>query len=188
MNDIIYALYFIEGGCKNIFYVGRSNEPYRRYKEHLRDEGNSKKAKFIRFLLRQNYEILYERLCVATQDSDEMTVIQNLEGQGHVLVNSKSGDIFKGNEKKIVTVTPYKILKKSDWVTNPVDRKEKCTVVGGVTYCKKSTLMGTAIRVLYPQESWVTEVKEVVDSREGRDGCYKRMEEIVKNYLKGGTK
>lgn len=136
-KEYIYVLYFEEDGQENIFYCGRSNDPERRLDEHLNDKSQSKKAKFIRFLLKNGLNIRVKVIQEAKRDDDEWTVQVNLEGAGHVLVNSIAGNLnHKIKTEAVLSMVTATDLQKAVWMRNPLYKDQTYVKLNGFTFIR----------------------------------------------------
>lgn len=116
--DYIYALFFTLDDKKDYFYVGRSENPTRRMKEH---RSNSKSGatedsrEFIRNLWTVGLDFDHEILATITSDQQnyEDFYVWDLARQGYQLTNMKQGDSIRQAEENIgFCFTPEEFLQK----------------------------------------------------------------------------
>ena len=147
--DYLYYLYFEEDGQENIFYAGVSIEPHVRFKQHLNDTSDTKKARFIRHLISLGIHIKYSKVRQCTQPDDEYFYKNELEQQGYTLLNSIEGNInrkvHKEPKPRTTSIAPSQLSGK--WEKSFQERTWMCRRIGSVFIQKKTLPCGQGFKL-----------------------------------------
>lgn len=117
MIDYIYALFYIQDGKKDYFYVGRSEDIKRRMGEHRSNAkaGHTEDSReFIRNLWTVGLDFDHEILATITTDLEDYEDfwVWKLTREGYQLTNMKQGDSVRQAENSIVSCnTPEEFLR-----------------------------------------------------------------------------
>lgn len=151
-KDRLYYLFFKDGTDEVPFYVGRSSNPEKRFKQHMDETTISKKTQVIKACKQSGLEIGFKDMGLAYDRAAEEIFYWELRNQGHLLTNDEDSLTSKRNPKNIskkpiekIPVPLAGLKKAANWVSGP--DKAKVLSHGDWTIKKYSWAAGNKVSI-----------------------------------------
>ncbi|WAK01856.1 GIY-YIG nuclease family protein [Methylobacter sp. YRD-M1] len=146
--DKIYYLYSIQNNEKIPFYAGRSSNPQKRFKQHLKENKDNPKCNFIKHCIENGIELGVEDCGYARHKASEEELFWDLKNQGYELLNDASCNSSRDTRYIVKDEVLYEPLEVSDmtgrgkWQKMALMGKKQRLKVRGWKLIKDSVMAG----------------------------------------------